>query len=208
MTSPILYSFRRCPYAMRARLALFYTGMEFELREIILRDKPDHMLKISPKGTVPVLLLPDGQVIDESLDIMTWALKQNAPCSWSKNVDRTLIKQNDGPFKHNLDRYKYPNRYDEDCSNARRNALEIIQNLNDRLAQNKHLGSDQPNLTDYAIFPFIRQFANVDREWWQAQDTKPIQNWLKHHLDSPLFQSIMEKYPQWTPDISGNMINS
>ncbi len=198
---PVLYSFRRCPYAMRARLALYSSGITVELREIVLRDKPAHMLEISPKGSTPVLLLPNGQVIDESLDIMRWALNQNDPdnlLATDKNETNALITRNDGPFKKALDRYKYPNRYpDEDCSGAQGAGLEILQDLNNRIEKHQNLLSNQVSLADLAIFPFTRQFAHVDRDWFYALPLKPLQNWLKNHLESELFLAIMEKYPVW-----------
>ncbi len=194
----ILYSFRRCPYAMRARMGLFQAGIPIEIREIILRDKPAHMLEISPKGTVPVLLLDDGMVIDESLDIMKWALGQNDSDGWLDGNSDELIEHNDTIFKRALDRYKYPNRYpDEDCSNAREEGLAILKDLNKRIAQNGYLTRDKIALADIAIFPFIRQFAHVDRAWFYAQDLPALQSWLKAHLDSQLFKDIMQKYEPW-----------
>lgn len=200
--SPILYSFRRCPYAMRGRMGLYYAGIELELREIVLRDKPAHMLEISPKGTVPVLLLPDGTVIDESLDIMHWSLSQNDPDHWLTNENKEeiakLIQHNDHVFKHALDRYKYPNRYpDEDCSNMRDKGEETLKSLNKRLENTPYLCGDAPSLADIAIFPFIRQFANVDRNWFDARPYTALQQWLQHRLNSELFQAIMKKYPPW-----------
>ncbi len=180
---------------MRARMGLFQASIPVEIREIILRDKPAHMLEISPKGTVPVLLLNDGTVIDESLDIMKWALGQNDPDGWLDGNSDELIQRNDTIFKHALDRYKYPNRYpDEDCSNAREDGLEILKDLNHRIAQNGYLTRDKIALADIAIFPFIRQFAHVDRAWFYAQDLPGLQSWLKAHLDSQLFKDIMQKY--------------
>lgn len=195
---PILYTFRRCPYAMRARMALFKSGLKFELREIILKNKPASMLDASPKGTVPVLILNNGEIIEESIDIMHHALSQNEPDNWLGGEDTALIKQNDGLFKHNLDRYKYPNRYpDEDCTNARSNGENILKSLDQRLSHHKNLTGDKTSITDIAIFPFIRQFANVDRDWFTAQPLPHLQKWLTTHLDSPLFQTIMHKYTPW-----------
>ncbi len=209
---PILYSFRRCPYAMRARMALLYAGIKWEHREIILRDKPAHMLEISPKGSVPVLLLPSGRVIDESLDIMLWALEQNDPDRWLPDQHRddtfNLIERNDGAFKRSLDRYKYPNRHpDEDCSGARETCENIINDLNKRIENNGHLSGEQTSLSDIAIFPFIRQFAHVDRDWFFAQETPHIQRWLTKHLESDLFKGIMPKHPLWTPDSKKTYVN-
>lgn len=198
---PVLYTFRRCPYAMRARMGLWQSRIELELREIILRDKPTHMLEISPKGTVPILLLPNGSVIDESLDILLYALNQNDPDNWLNGYEeysKKLIAYNDGPFKKALDRYKYPNRYpDEDCSNARNDGEIFLKKLNAILENQKFLFNDKVTIADIAIFPFIRQFANTNREWFYALPYKPLQNWLKHHLESEHFSSIMQKYSLW-----------
>ncbi len=200
----ILYTFRRCPYAMRARMGLFYAKIDVEVREIILRDKPAHMLQISPKGTVPVLFLHDGTVIDESLDILKWAVGQNDPDGWlndDNKIINELITQNDGSFKHALDRYKYPNRYpDEDCSNKREEGLGILEDLNDRIQRNGYLIKGSISLADIAIFPFVRQFAHVDRDWFYALPLKPLHTWLTNHLESDLFKSVMTKYDQWHPD--------
>ncbi|MGN7439197.1 MAG: glutathione S-transferase [Alcanivorax sp.] len=202
---PILYSFRRCPYAMRARLALLQAQIKWEHREIIFRDKPAHMLEISPKGTVPVLLLPDGTVIDESLDIMLWALGENDPDNWLSEDNKTeamaLINENDTTFKRALDRYKYPNRYeDEDCSNAREDGLEFIKKLDTYLTDRDTLLPSGASIADTAIFPFIRQFAHVDRDWFYALPTPNIHTWLTKHLESNAFTTIMKKHELWTPD--------
>lgn len=183
-------------------MALYYAGVQCELREIVLRDKPLHMLDISPKGTVPVLLLPTGQVIDESLDIMQWALSEDDPDRWLPYLHRsdiyTLIERNDGAFKAALDRYKYPNRFpDEDCSGARDKGLKILEDLNARVAANGALSGENMTLADIAIFPFIRQFANVDRDWFDALPMLPLQAWLTTHCESDLFAAVMEKYAPW-----------
>lgn len=203
--APILYSFRRCPYAMRARLALYVSGVSVELREITLRDKPSHLLEISPKGTIPVLLLPDGSVIDESLDIMHWALGRQDPDEWLDEPHDgdhdNLIKRNDGPFKTALDRYKYPNRYpDEDCTGMFENAADILKDLNTRIKENGALTGKYSALADYAIFPFIRQFKNVDQDRFHTLNLKALDTWLERHLQSPLFNAIMEKYAPWQPN--------
>ena len=188
---PILYSFRRCPYAMRARLALTYSGIELEHREILLKAKPQEMLDASPKGTVPVLVLSDGTVIDESFDIMLWALNQNDPRGWLNGYNKDLIKENDGPFKRSLDRYKYPNRYpDEDCSGALDQCLEFIEKLDAYI-------TNHTTLTDIAIFPFIRQFSKVDPKIFEDLPYPKVQVWLSEHLESDLFQNIMKKHPVW-----------
>jgi glutathione S-transferase len=193
----ILYSYRRCPYAMRARMALVSAGVQCKVHEIVLRDKPPHMIEISPKGTVPVLQMAGGQVIDESLDIMLWALKLNDPQGWLAHDDNEvndLITRNDGVFKAALDRYKYPDRFEgEDCSDAREQGVDILAGLNARLKNNKNLCGDTVSMLDIAIFPFIRQFANIDRKWFDALDLKPLQGWLAEHLESDVFQSIFKK---------------
>lgn len=200
-TYPILYSFRRCPYAMRARLALYASGAIVELREVVLRDKPDHMLETSPKGTVPVLLLQDGNVVDESLDIMIWALGRQDPEEWLGEEDGGLIARNDNEFKYALDRYKYPDRYpEEDCSSMFEQGVEILTDLNERIEKNGYLVADYPTLADYAIFPFIRQFANTDRERFEKLPLSALQKWLSDHLNSEMFEAIMPKFEQWTPD--------
>ncbi len=198
---PILYSFRRCPYAMRARMGLAGAQIIYEHREIILRNKPEHMLKISPKGTVPVLMIPTGEIIDESLDIMLWALKQNDPHKWLHNLQEhsiDLINRNDTTFKALLDRYKYPNRFpDEDCRNARNDAMSIIEDLETRIQKNGSIHSNKTTIADIAIFPFIRQFAHVDRDWFYDQNLPSTHEWLNTHLESELFKNTMSKHPLW-----------
>lgn len=186
---------------MRARMGLVNARIKYEHREIILRDKPDHMLEISPKGTVPVLILPNGRVMDESLDIMLWALEQNDSDKWLDGA-RTdmfnLIERNDTTFKALLDRYKYPDRYpDEDCSKARDDTTTILFDLEQRIKENGALSGEQTTIADIAIFPFIRQFAHVNRDWFYAQNLPSLQKWLKQHLKSALFTTIMEKHDIW-----------
>lgn len=195
---PVLYSFRRCPYAMRARMAMAMAKIPYEKIEVELKNKPDHMLQISPKGTVPVLWLEDTQVvIEESLDIMRWALEQNDPECWlsyDRELGDALIEENDGAFKRALDRYKYPSRYpDEDCSGAKGQALQFLEKLNDLLESRPHLLLDRTSLIDIAIFPFIRQCANVDRGWFDGLALPHLQDWLGYYLDSALFSEIMRK---------------
>ncbi len=203
-TDPILYSFRRCPYAMRGRMALLQAKIRCEHREIVLRDKPEHMLAVSPKGTVPTLLLPDGRVIDESLDIMMWALSHNDPDAWLEGARSDmmhLIERNDTTFKKALDRYKYPGRYpDEDCGNAREDGVIILDDLNARIEQNGYLSGDKKTLADIAIFPFVRQFAHVDRDWFFTLPLAPLQTWLEENLVSEVFVSAMKKFEIWAPD--------
>lgn len=200
---PVLYSFRRCPYAMRARMALSVSGTEVELREVILRDKPQTMLDASPKGTVPVLVLDDGKVIDESVAIMRWALARHDPSGWLSHADdaQYIIAEVDGPFKTHLDRYKYHTRYEEaDPVHHRREALAILKRLNAHIAEHGQLLSATPTLADYASFPFIRQFANHDSTWFDTQPLEPLQKWLSAHLKSNIFKSIMHKHDQWIPE--------
>lgn len=199
----VLYSFRRCPYAMRARMALAAAGLEIGIREILLRDKPSEMLAASSKGTVPVLVLTDGRVIDESLDVMRWALAQNDPEAWlSADPDETsrLITQNDGPFKHALDRYKYAGRHGTDAATHRAGAMHILADLAARIDSNGgHLAGPATALADIAIFPFVRQFAATDETWWQAHAPCGLQDWLTGHATSPRFDTIMRKLPPWRP---------
>jgi glutathione S-transferase len=197
---PILYSFRRCPYAMRARMALTISGIDYEHREVLLRDKPPAMLEASPKGTVPVVVLPDGNVIDESLDIMRWALGRNDPENWPApgQAAYELIARNDGPFKSHLDRYKYPNRYENvDARHHRNSGSEFLAELDRMLTGQPCLFGPDISVADIAIFPFIRQFANHDRDWFDAQNWPDLQAWLAGHLASPLFEKIMKKQDVW-----------
>mgnify|MGYP001811706140 CR=1 FL=1 len=203
---PILYSFRRCPYAMRARMAIAASNMTCEIREVSLKNKPDHMVTASPKATVPVMVLPDGTVIDQSLDIMLWSLGQNDPLGWLApaigNLDAMLglIGQTEDPFKTHLDRYKYSVRYeDADPAHHRAEAVKFLEALDNRLEDTIHLFGDRPALADYAIFPFIRQFANTDRDWFDALSLPALQAWLATHLASDLFESIMAKRDFWQP---------
>ncbi|WP_281346870.1 glutathione S-transferase [Sphingorhabdus profundilacus] len=195
---PILYSFRRCPYAMRARMAVAVSGMNVELREVVLRDKPPELLAISSKATVPVLVKNDGEIIDESLDIMRWALAQNDPEGWLSVIDEDLISANDGPFKQALDRYKYPHRFGlADGLDSREEALVHVQRLNQILSEKPYLGGRTASLTDIAIFPFIRQFAATDRIWFDGHPLDGIKKWLGELVNSTLFDTMMRRYPQW-----------
>lgn len=197
----ILYSYRRCPYAMRARMALRYAGIEVEHREIDLRNKPQSMLLASPKGTVPVLCV-NGLVLDQSLDIMHWAISQSDPDGWS-GVDDALaqawIVKNDGPFKALLDQYKYPNRFSElDQATVLNQALQImLLPMEQSLQATQYLMGDKMTWVDVAIFPFIRQFSMVDTKRFEQLPITATKKWLAQHLDSELFQSVMHKYPVW-----------
>jgi len=188
VTKPILYSFRRCPYAIRARMAIIRSNTDVEHREVLLRDRPNHMMDISPKGTVPVMQLADGTVIEESLEIMQYVL------NWQLNQDEEKwIRKNDDGFKFHLDRYKYPNRYDNvDSFEHRNKAVIFLQELNEKMIE-KTISTP---LSD-ALFPFVRQFANHDRQWFDSQDWPNIHAWLASNLDSEEFAICMTKYPQW-----------
>jgi glutathione S-transferase len=201
---PILYTFRRCPYAMRARLALYASSMTIELREVALRDKPECMLTASPKGSVPVLVLPEGSVIDESWDIMQWALHQHDPHGWLGENDRyvaaatPLIIENDTTFKNFLDRYKYADRYPEHPKIYYRSEAELfLQQLENRLSATHFLLGDTMSIADVALFPFIRQFAEVDKNWFAQANYSSLQRWLKIFLDSENFNAVMKKYSVW-----------
>jgi glutathione S-transferase len=199
---PLLYTYRRCPYAMRARMALQQSGVEFDVHEIVLRDKPAHMLELSPKGTVPVLVLPGGTIIDESLDIMQWAFHGRDSTGWWQRAQsercEAFIALNDGPFKQSLDGYKYPDRYPSDKGpTAHRDQAVtcLLHPLEAHLAINPYLGGDDPCAADLAIFPFVRQFRAVDEGWFDAQPLHATQRWLRGWLESDLFQRCMKKLP-------------
>lgn len=204
MSLPILYSFRRCPYAMRARLAIQSARFKCRLREVVLRDKPAEMLEISPKATVPVLHLNSGEVIDESLDVMRHVLGKADPESLLEPETGTLddmlalIAACDGPFKHHLDRYKYPDRYEGAVAADHRTAATgFLVTLNERLTGSAQLFGDRVSLADLAIMPFLRQFANTDRAWFDTQPYPALQRWLGEHLESQRFKAIMPKFAQW-----------
>jgi len=198
---PLLYSYRRCPYAMRARMALYAAGIVFETQEISLRDKPLHLLEVSPKGTVPVLCLSQGRVLEESLDIMRWALEICDPGHWleglNHSVAQDLLKRNDGDFKKALDAYKYPSRYpDLSATDARDQAVSVLINpLADVLCSGAFIGGAKPVLQDVAIFPFVRQFAGVDPGWFAEGAPATVKSWLTFWLDSELFSRTMQKIP-------------
>ena len=197
---PILYSFRRCPYAMRARMALAAAGTELMLREVLLKDKPPELVAASPKATVPVLVLPDGQVIEESLDVMQWALKHSDPLGWLEGaaLDSDWISECDEGFKHWLDRYKYADRHPEHTAeDYRKNAESFIQKLEDQLSVSDWVAGEAANAVDVALFPFIRQFAGVESSWWQQAPYPKVRQWLQNWLNSALFSAIMAKYPRW-----------
>ena len=199
---PILYSFRRCPYAMRARMAIHISDQRCELREVLLRDKPPSMLEYSAKGTVPVLILQDGKVIDESLDVIDWALNLNDPDDWQRSKDKEktkeLIKINDGEFKYHLDRYKYSKRYDnEDPEFHRKRCLKFIESINNELNNSEYIFDDNISYADIVLLPFIRQFRIADIEWFDSLPYDNLKKWLSSFLDSSLLNSIMKKYDLW-----------
>ncbi len=204
MKQPILYSFRRCPYAMRARLALAATGSTVELREVVLREKPEHMLEVSPKGTVPVLILENDHVLEESRDIMEWALDNSDKEGWldfSENeveAMNALIDESDGPFKAALDAYKYASRDDTiDTTQERGIGADFMKKLDAMLEGQAYLFGDKFSFADGAILPFVRQFAHVDRDWFWSQDWNNTIRWLEAFLESERFKAIMSKYSQW-----------
>jgi glutathione S-transferase len=214
MCLPILYSFRRCPYAIRARMALAYAEITYELREVSLKNKPKEMLEISPKGTTPVMQIFDAaqnfMVLEESLDIMCWALQQNDPLNWGNlsnddlEIANQLITTNDREFKQALDRYKYANRFPEQSPEFyRQQAEEFLKILEQKLCDhsqsvnNQFLMGDRQTLVDVAVFPFVRQFAYVDIEWFNASSYLNLQRWLRWHESSMLFELVMQKFPVW-----------
>ena len=197
---PVLWSFRRCPYAMRARLAIRSSAIQVELREVVLRDKPSAFLDTSPTATVPCLK-DGGTVLDESLDIMLWALRIHDPEGWLDKPDQmALIDENDGPFKNALDRYKYASRYEDvDVLQERAEAAVFIEKLDVMLAGQGWLCGEAPRLVDMALLPFVRQFAHVDLNWFEAQPWENARRWLADFKTSNRFAAIMRKYPQWQP---------
>lgn len=202
MANPLLYTYRRCPYAMRARMALLVAGVAFDACEIQLRDMPAELLALSPKGTVPVLHLPDGSVIEESWDIMQWALSTLdrdgwwSPAQTPENLE--WVARNDGVFKYHLDRYKYPLRYGKGYGVEHREkaVAEILVRLENAIAQRGYLGGIDPCATDLAIFPFVRQFAAVDPDWFARQSLPALKVWLVQWMASPLFVACMVKLPR------------
>ena len=199
--TPTLYSYRRCPYAMRARMALKYAGIEVEHREIELRNKPQSMLQISPKGTVPVLRM-DDLVLDQSLEIILWALQQSDSHGWTdvdQSIAKAWIEKNDGPFKTLLDQYKYPNRFPElDPEAVLDAALQLMLiPMEQALQHSQYLLGSGLTWVDIAIFPFIRQFSMVDPKRFEQLPLPAVKRWLTHHLESELFTSVMQKHPIW-----------
>ena len=202
---PVLYSFRRCPYAIRARLAIKVAGLDVDLREVHLRHKPAALIEASPKATVPVLQLPTGRVLDQSLDIMRWALAQHDPNGWVHPGDapavQALVALNDGPFKQALDRYKYaPGDASRSAHAPRDEAVALLLSpLNTRLERQRFLLRDTLSLADMAVLPFVRQFAAIDAAWFESLPFPLLRAWLQHLTGSALFASVMGKHPPWRP---------
>lgn len=205
MTPPILYSLQHCPYAMRARMALLMAKEDVLLRAIVTSDKPKEMLLVSAKGTVPVLILEDGSFIDESLEIMLWALKRNDPQGLLKVSDPLmlaamlkLIDECDGGYRANLTAYKHAKRFHIDTEVHLRSKCEVyIQKLEDRLANQSYFFGESLSLADLAILPFIRQFANTDKKWFRDTHYEKLSKWLSKQMGSKLFSKAMRKYPLW-----------
>ncbi len=197
LIKPRLYTYRRCPYAIRSRLALHQANIDYESIEISLKDKSSEFLALSPKGTVPVLVDVNGEVIEESLEIMLWALNQNDPACWllnDENTSRTFIDENDLNFKKNLDRYKYADRFPEHSKEYYRSQCEIFLNLlNDKLQSNLYLMAERISLADVAIFPFIRQFSLVDEDWFLNSKYQELKKWLNDLKNTQMFQEVMKK---------------
>ena len=205
MSLPILYSLRQCPYAMRARLGILLAEQPVLLRDIVMTNIPAEMFAASPKGEVPTLVISDTSVIDESLDIMIWALKQSDPSnllySHQENAFEemlTLISRNDNEFVTALKKYKAASRYHDDAEDKCRQQCEIfIKHLEKLLSKQEFIFGNTPSLVDYAILPFIRQFSRVDRKWYLQSPYTKLRAWLEKHYQNPLFSKVMKKYPQW-----------
>ena len=205
MSLPILYSLRQCPYAMRARLGLLLAQQSVMLRDIVMTNIPKKMFSASAKGEVPVLVLDDGTVIDESIDIMRWALNINDPqdllykhqSNLTEEIEN-LIQHCDNEFVEALKKYKAASRYHDDAEvDHRQNCEVIIRDIENRLSKQKYIFGDKPSLADYAILPFIRQFSRVDRKWFIQSPYPKLRSWLERHYQNPLFSKAMKKYPQW-----------
>ena len=197
MNKPKLFTYRRCPYAIRSRLALYQAGIDYESIEISLKDKPSDFLALSPKGAVPVLVQSDGKVIEESLEIMLWALNISDPEHWilkGNDLSQKLIFENDFHFKKNLDKYKYADRFPEHSKEYYRAQCEIFLNiLDEKLKFKLYLIEDRISLADIAIFPFIRQFFLVDENWFLDSKYDALKKWLRGLIDSHIFKEVMKK---------------
>ncbi|MEH6735653.1 MAG: glutathione S-transferase [Shewanella sp.] len=205
MVLPVLYSLRNCPYAMRARLAIYASKQQVNLRDLVLSNKPAEMLTVSPKGTVPVLVTTDNQVIDESLSIMLWAFSQTDPDDYVKKATPNALTEMlaviaifDNEFKGHLEKYRCSKRYHEPSLIEDRQQCErYLADLESRLCQHSYLMSDQPSLTDLALMPFIRQFARVERQWYLRSPYPKLRQWLNHYLQSRMFSKVMVQNPMW-----------
>jgi glutathione S-transferase len=189
---------------MRARMALRYANIDVEVREIALREKPAHMLTVSPKGTVPVLVLASGKVLEQSLDIMDWAVEKSDVDEWIiqdqavQRLSDDLIATNDGAFKQALDKYKYAIRFPENPHDVyRASGEEFLQRLESLLRQSAYLCGNTITKADVAIFPFVRQFSMVDEPWFEVANYPALKAWLNGLLNSQLFIDVMQKYPVW-----------
>ncbi len=201
-TLPILYTFRRCPYAIRARMAIDAAGVEVEEREVLLRDKPLAMLEASPKGTVPVLVLREGDVIDESLDVMRWALRHGDPEDWLAQEAEALVFLDtvERELKPRLDDYKYGHRGPaEEEERCRDEGVQLLQSYDSRLACSGSLLGERPTLADVGTFPFVRQFAHHDRDFFASLGLERLSTWLARFLDGERFARVMQKQPVWQP---------
>ncbi|OCH21708.1 glutathione S-transferase [Aliivibrio logei] len=205
MTSPILYSLRQCPYAMRARLGIIHAHQIVLLRDVDMNNKPEEMLSISPKGTVPVLLLENGSVIDESIDVMVWALNQSDPNNLLYSHDKALlpvmlelINRSDTEFVDALQKYRAASRYHDDNETKCRNmCCGWLMEIEQRLSQHAYIMGEKPSLVDYSILPFIRQFSRVDKKWYAQAPLPYLRAWLVNHYNDPLFSKVMMTYPKW-----------
>ncbi len=204
MNTPILYTFRRCPYCMRAHMALKNAGIKIELREVELKNMPQQLLDLSPDATVPVLQVSNDEVLTESWDIVRWALSPQAPDNWLGNDNsylldaEMLIETNDYSFKADLDHYKYAERHPEQTQEQYRTACEeFIEELEDMLSDNVFLLDDKISLADIGVFPFVRQFSLVDKNWFEQSDYPAVRDWLQGLIDTELFQQVFQKHPLW-----------
>ena len=205
MTTPILYSLRQCPYAMRSRLGILHAQQTVVLRDIDMKNKPEEMLSVSPKGTVPVLLLGDSTVIDESLDVMVWALNQSDPSNLLYSHDETkltqmlvFIHQSDTEFVDALQKYRAASRYhDTNEVECRERCCEWLMTIELALSQHTYIMGETPSLVDYAILPFIRQFSRVDKKWYAQAPLPYLRAWLVNHYNDPTFSKAMFTHPKW-----------
>ncbi len=202
---PILYSLRRCPYAMRGRMGIALSKQKVLLREIVTKDKPSELLASSPKGTVPVLVLPNGQIIEQSIEVMNWALKHNDPQDLLRSSNPTLSEQiqqliriNDDDFIGHLEKYRASVRYRNIDVELRRHACEVfISQLEARLTNQPYLFGETPSLADFAVMPFVSQFVRVEKKWFVKSEYQNVGRWLRAHLDSKLYTQVMKQYPLW-----------